>query len=141
MRGLFAVALSLGLILFAEGSARGKRETEACQKAKAEFAECTKQAFVDYKKEFVKGDDKTKPDWNARKSCNYMTASVEDCGNKLVGECKTQEEVDAYKDEQFKNVLVNVKSSIKEWDTEKCPATKRSRWPGSLLTYHPYPDD
>ena len=30
------------------------------------------RAFVDYKKEFVKGDDKTKPDWNARKSCNYM---------------------------------------------------------------------
>ena len=35
------------------------------------------RAFVDYKKEFVKGDDKTKPDWNARKSCNYMTATVE----------------------------------------------------------------
>ena len=53
-----------------------------------------------------------------------LVYSLQDCGNKLVGECKTQEEVDAYKDEQFKNVLVNVKSSIKEWDTEKCPATK-----------------
>merc|ERR1711892_596369 len=124
MRGLFAVILSLGLILFAEGSARGKRETEECQKAHEEFDKCTTKAYADYQAEYEKGDDKTKPDWQARKSCNYMTASVEDCGNKLVGECKSQEEVNAMKDDQLKAVLVQLKTSISEWDTEKCPAPK-----------------
>merc|ERR1712123_103279 len=124
MRGLFAVALSFGLVLFAEGSARGKRETEECQKAHEEFDKCTTKAYADYQAEYEKGDDKTKPDWQARKSCNYMTASVEDCGNKLVGECKSQEEVNAMKDDQLKAVLVQLKTSISEWDTEKCPATK-----------------
>ena len=42
----------------------------------------------------------------------------------MVGECKTCEEVTALKDEQLKKVLQNVKSSVKEWDTNKCPATK-----------------
>merc|ERR1712123_194820 len=124
MRGLVAVILSLGLVLFAEGSARGKRETEACEKAYEEFDKCTTKAYADYQAGYEKGDDKTKPDWQARKSCNYMTATVEDCGNKLVGECKSQEEVNAMKDEQFKTVLVQLKTSISEWDTDKCPATK-----------------
>merc|ERR1712106_1179855 len=106
------------------GSARGKRETEACEKAYKEFDECTTKSYADYQVEYEKGDDKTKPDWQARKSCNYMTASVEDCGNKLVGECKSQEEVNAMKDDQLKAVLVQLKTSISEWDTEKCPATK-----------------
>merc|ERR1712106_103412 len=106
------------------GSSRGKRETEECQKAYEEFDKCTTKAYADYQAEYEKGDDKTKPDWQARKSCNYMTASVEDCGNKLVGECKSQEEVNAMKDDQLKAVLVQLKTSISEWDTEKCPATK-----------------
>ena len=49
---------------------------------------------------------------------------VQGCGDKLVGECNTCEEVTTMKDEQLKEVLRNVKSSVKEWDTNKCPATK-----------------
>merc|ERR1712054_210358 len=82
-----------------------------------------KKAYEDYKKAFQAGDD-GRPDWMARKSCNYMTAAVEGCGDKLVGECNTCEEVTAMKDEQLKKVLKNVKSSVKDWDTNKCPATK-----------------
>ena len=34
------------------------------------------RAYEDYKKAFHAGDD-GRPDWMARKSCNYMTAAVE----------------------------------------------------------------
>merc|ERR1712228_206605 len=84
---------------------------------------CAQKAYEDYKNAFQAGDD-GRPDWTARKSCNYMTATVEKCGDKLVGECNTCEEVTTMKDEQLKEVLRNVKSSVKEWDTNKCPATK-----------------
>merc|ERR1711915_827048 len=100
-----------------------KAINEDCDKVQAEFDQCAKKAYEDYKKAFQAGDD-GRPDWTARKSCNYMTEAVEGCGDKLVGECNTCEEVTAMKDEQLKKVLRNVKSSVKEWDTNKCPATK-----------------
>merc|ERR1719300_862532 len=100
-----------------------KASNEECDKVRAEFDQCAKKAYEDYKKAFQAGDD-GRPDWMARKSCNYMTAAVEGCGDKLVGECNTCEEVTAMKDEQLKKVLKNVKSSVNEWDTNKCPATK-----------------
>merc|ERR1711893_39709 len=81
---------------------------EDCDKVREEFDQCAKNAYEDYKNAFQAGDD-GRPDWMARKSCNYMTAAVEDCGDKLVGECKTCEEVTALKDEQLKKVLQNVK--------------------------------
>merc|ERR1719378_1027859 len=100
-----------------------KASNEECDKVRAEFDQCAKKAYEDYKKAFQAGED-GRPDWMARKSCNYMTAAVEGCGDKLVGECNTCEEVTAMKDEQLKKVLKNVKSSVNEWDTSKCPATK-----------------
>merc|ERR1712215_653475 len=96
---------------------------DECDKVRAEFDQCAKKAYEDYKNAFQAGDD-GRPDWMARKSCNYMTAAVEKCGDKLVGECNTCEEVTNMKDEQLKKVLKNVKSSVKEWDSNKCPATK-----------------
>merc|ERR1719357_2112951 len=100
-----------------------KAANEECDKVRAEFDQCAKKAYEDYQKAFQAGDD-GRPDWTARKSCNYMTEAVEGCGDKLVGECNTCDEVTGMKDEQLKEVLRNVKSSVKEWDTNKCPATK-----------------
>merc|ERR1712215_30108 len=100
-----------------------KAAKEDCDKVREEFDQCAQKAYEDYKKAFQAGDD-GRPDWMARKSCNYMTAAVEECGDKLVGKCNTCEEVTTMKDEQLKKVLKNVQSSVKEWDTNKCPATK-----------------
>ena len=50
--------------------------------------------------------------------------TIQECGDKLVGTCNTCEEVTAMKDDQLKKVLKNVNSSVKEWNTNKCPATK-----------------
>merc|ERR1711971_1041015 len=38
------------------------------------------------------GDD-GRPDFAARKACNYLQDSVEDCGNILLGECNTADKV------------------------------------------------
>ena len=60
----------------------------------------------------------------ARKSCNYMTAAVEDCGNQLIGECNTAEEVTTMKDHQLKGILQQLKTTVDNWDSSTCPAIK-----------------
>eukprot|EP00091_Calanus_sinicus_P012181 TRINITY_DN27666_c0_g1_i1.p1 TRINITY_DN27666_c0_g1~~TRINITY_DN27666_c0_g1_i1.p1 ORF type:complete len:101 (-),score=34.62 TRINITY_DN27666_c0_g1_i1:172-450(-) len=73
MVGLVAlVTLSMGSTI--------REERDACDQVYAGFDECTQLAYKDYKTAFEAGDD-GRPDWLARKSCNYMTAAVEDCGN------------------------------------------------------------
>merc|ERR1712071_138852 len=98
-------------------------ERDACDDVMAGFGTCTMQAYEDYKTAFESGDD-GRPDWMARKSCNYMTAAVEDCGNKLIGDCNTEDDVTAMKDEQLKSILEQLQQSVDEWDSEKCPAVK-----------------
>ena len=46
------------------------------------------------------------------------------CGDKMIGECYTCEEVTATKDEQMKWALQQVQLWVKEWDSSKCPAAK-----------------
>jgi len=121
------IIVCLGLLGTTMGGTRYTRdttETEECKKAKAEFEDCRNKAYADYKKAFTEGDDKKKPDWLARKSCNYLTDTVEVCGNKLVGTCMTQEEVNKQKDEQLKDSLEQVKKNIPSWNSDKCPAMK-----------------
>eukprot|EP00092_Neocalanus_flemingeri_P091234 GFUD01115642.1.p1 GENE.GFUD01115642.1~~GFUD01115642.1.p1 ORF type:complete len:190 (+),score=61.29 GFUD01115642.1:53-622(+) len=121
MRVTGTVICSLWLVLCVEGSTRVRREE--CAKVTEDFTKCTHKAYEEYKAVHGAGDDE-KPDWMARKSCNYVTAAVEDCGNKLVGECNTEEQVTAMKDRQLKGNLVQLQTSLDEWDSDKCPAVK-----------------
>jgi len=114
----------IGMILSTMGGTRYTRDTQECTEATADMEVCTKQAYDNYKKAFEKGDDKQKPDWLARKSCTYLTESVETCGNKLVGVCQSQEEVNKEKDEQLKTALVQIRQKVPNWDSDKCPAMK-----------------
>ena len=50
--------------------------------------------------------------------------ALKDCGDNLVGECKTEEDILALKDQQYERVLVQVLASVKGWDSDKCPAVK-----------------
>merc|ERR1711970_1172909 len=85
MRGIVTILVCiLGMIVSTMGGTRYTRDTQQCKEAMADFEVCTKTAYGDYQKAFQKGDDKKKPDWLARKSCNYLTQSVEPCGNQLV---------------------------------------------------------
>merc|ERR1719312_1064376 len=68
--------------------------------------------------------DDGRPDWLARKACNYMTKTIEECSEGMVGECMTEEEVNEMKDHQLKGILEKLSATIHEWDTQKCPAMK-----------------
>merc|ERR1711936_349966 len=95
-----------------------------CQAIQTAHGECTQKAYADYQAEWAAGDD-GRPDWVARKTCNYLTGSIEDCGNKLVESgCVSQEEVDRMKDNQMAASLQQVKDNVQSWDSTKCPPVK-----------------
>merc|ERR1719153_1500315 len=96
-----------------------------CRKVTNDFNKCTQKAYQDYRTAMSGGDD-GRPDFAARKACNYLQDSVEDCGNVLLGECNTAEKVSEIKDNQIRGTLKNLETSIHHWDSEKCPAVKAS---------------
>ena len=94
-------------------------------------------AYTAYKSFITAGPD-GRPDWLARKSCNYMTAAVEECGNMMVGACNTEEEVVVLKDFQYQGIINQLAEHVKEWDSEKCPVTKWAQiftWYSFILNY------
>merc|ERR1712010_141722 len=121
---LLGVLVSLGALnTEAASTLRSRRQAEECEEATDSFDECTNAAYDEYKTAFEAGDD-GKPDWMARKACNYMTAAVEECGDELIGDCYSEEDVINMKDHQLKNVLEVLEKSVEEWDTDKCEAVK-----------------
>jgi len=95
-----------------------------CAAIQTAHGECTTKAYADYQAAWAAGDD-GRPDWVARKTCNYLTGSIEDCGNKLVESgCVSQEEVDRMKDNQMAASLQQVKDNVQSWDSTKCPPVK-----------------
>merc|ERR1712142_676317 len=79
--------------------------------------------YKDYQSHMTAGDD-GRPDWFARKNCNYLTASVEDCYGKLIGDCATEEDVNELRDQALPGVLGQLSESTEGWDSEKCPVVK-----------------
>merc|ERR1719334_792355 len=65
-----------------------------------------------------------RPDWFARKACNYLTATVEDCYGKLIGDCNTEVDVNDMRDQVIPGVLQQLSETVEEWDSEKCPVVK-----------------
>jgi len=62
-----------------------------------------------------------RPDWRARKTCNYITTAIEDCANKMIGECYTEEEVAIIIDQEIPQMMEQLSTSVKEWNSELCP--------------------
>merc|ERR1712001_556546 len=128
--GKMMLWLTLALLSQSEafpGSGHGflsRAKREDCAAVQASHGECTTQAYANYQAEWAAGDD-GRPDWVARKTCNYLTGSIEDCGNKLVESgCVSQEEVDRMKDNQMAASLQQVKDNVQSWDSTKCPPVK-----------------
>jgi len=96
---------------------------DACDQLQEEVHVCTMNAYTEYQSAMVDGDD-GRPDWFARKACNYLTASVEDCYGKMIGDCATEEEVNELRDQALPGVLGQLSESSEEWDSEKCPVVK-----------------
>jgi len=121
------IIVCLGLLGTTMGGTRYTRdttETEECKKAKVESEQCRTQAYAEYKKEFDKGDDKKKPDWLARKSCNYLTDTIETCSNKLIGACGDEDDINKVKDDQLKHAHKQVMEHVPAWKADKCPVVK-----------------
>merc|ERR1711875_175398 len=96
---------------------------DVCQERESEREECNKRAYKTYMKSVLAGDD-GRPHWLARKTCNYMTAAVEECTKTLIGHCNSEEDVTSMKDYQFQGILNQLASTVNEWDSAKCPAVK-----------------
>ena len=82
-----------------------------------------KRAYATYQEAYRAGDD-GRPNWMARKSCNYMTSTVDHCTNMLLGKCYTWEEVVEMKDQQFKGIIQQLESSIDDWNSDMCPPVR-----------------
>merc|ERR1711936_1076800 len=128
--GKMMLWLTLALLSQSEafpGSGHGflsRVKRDDCAAIQTAHGECTSKAYADYQAEWAAGDD-GRPDWVARKTCNYLTGSIEDCGNKLVASgCVSQEEVDRMKDNQMAASLQQVKDNVQSWDSTKCPPVK-----------------
>jgi len=124
MAKLCLLALLVLSTLTTNSSANTLRvERDACDDKTEELEACRLGAYEEYKEAFAAGDD-GRPDWLARKSCNYMTKTIEECSEGMVGECMTEEEVNEMKDHQLKGILEQLSATINEWDSQKCPAMK-----------------
>merc|ERR1739848_214583 len=124
MARLCLLALFVLSTFFNNSSANTLRvERDACEEKVEEFETCRSGAHEEYAAAIGAGDD-GRPDWFARKACNYITGAVEECAEGLVGECNTEEEVNNLKDEQIEGILEQLSKSVKEWDSEKCPPIK-----------------
>merc|ERR1711936_1325807 len=104
------------------GTIRVERDIASCQEVVKKHSACTAKAHEEYKNFFEKGDD-GRPDWLARKTCNYMTESVEVCAD-LLSDCYSEEELTDQKDSTLKGVLEHITINIDEWESEKCPPVK-----------------
>merc|ERR1719474_1870326 len=94
-----------------------------CAEARSSYNRCSEREYDEYKSHLKKGED-GRPDFHARKACNYMTDAVEICGTKHLSKCNSEDEVTKEKDKQLARVLQHIKTTVKEWDSNKCPAIK-----------------
>ena len=60
----------------------------------------------------------------ARKACNYITSSVDHCGNLLLGDCYSLQEVTDMKDQQLPEIVSKLETMNIAWDSRKCPVVK-----------------
>jgi len=95
-----------------------------CAQVHADHGTCVSGAYADYQAAWAEGDD-GRPDWVARKTCNYLTGSIDVCGNGLMeGGCSSEEEVNRMKDQQMRASLNQVRDNVHHWDSTKCPPVK-----------------
>merc|ERR1712037_353820 len=98
-------------------------DLKECEDLRKKFLDCTTKAHETFKEQIGTGGD-GRPDFAARKACNYMESAIQTCGGSLEGECFTHAEILKMKDRTTDSILKQLKSSLQEWDSNKCPAVK-----------------
>jgi len=101
---------------------RVKREN--CRAVTRRYNGCARRSFGEYQAALRPGED-GRPDFVARKTCNYITAAIAECPRELItGGCKSTEEVATMTDALMGQTLKNVKETVDSWDSTKCPAVR-----------------
>merc|ERR1719317_682726 len=72
-----------------ERKASAPSASAECQTAMESFHDCRQKSLV----EWEETEDDGRPDFEERKRCNFETAWLSTCPDKLLGVCKTEEEV------------------------------------------------
>merc|ERR1711955_171184 len=95
-----------------------------CRTVMEQYNHCAQRSYLAYQSAFTLGDD-GRPDWLARKSCNYITSSLDVCpGHLRAGGCKTEEEITQMKDKLMAATLKQVVATVESWHSHKCPAVR-----------------
>jgi len=119
-----ATVICIGLVLALESvQGQGDSLRARCHRVSLDFQKCAKKAHEDYAKAMAAGDDGREA-FTARKACNYITESVENCAKGLIGECNSEEKVQEMKDHQIANFEERLSKNDELWESEKCPAVK-----------------
>merc|ERR1719508_48830 len=110
---------------------RMKRDT-VCDSLQNEMMTCIHDAIKQFDSEWEVEVDKIpeneiKPDYHARKTCNFLTAATQDCLAILLETCEFAEGNQVMQnltDELIKNMLQLVEEADVNFDPQKCPITK-----------------
>merc|ERR1712215_570930 len=114
----------LALVFFSAFTAHSsgsslRLQRDVCQ----QYENCKMNAYAVYQSDMTsKPDDR--PDWRARKTCTYMTTTIEDCAPQQIGECYTEEEVAILIDEEIPKIMAQLSTTIKEWNSDLCPVVE-----------------
>merc|ERR1712106_464943 len=104
---------------------RVKRSSQ-CVSLQKESTKCMEDATIEYMT-YMMGEEDSRPDFHARKTCNFVTAAAEDCVTKLMETCKPPGGDQAFikaKDESIMNLLEVADEQDINFDPQKCPITK-----------------
>merc|ERR1711875_98515 len=121
MARLCLLALVVFSVFTVNSSANSLRlKRDVCERTHQEYEDCRMSAYGVYQSAMIARPD-DRPDWRARKTCNYITTAIEDCANKMIGECYTEEEVNDIIDQEIPQMMQQLSTSVKEWNSELCP--------------------
>merc|ERR1711942_188265 len=121
MARLCLLALVVFSVFTVNSSANSlKFKRDVCERTHQEYEDCRMSAYGVYQSAMIARPD-DRPDWRARKTCNYITTAIEDCANKMIGECYTEEEVNDIIDQEIPQMMQQLSTSVKEWNSELCP--------------------
>merc|ERR1739838_747864 len=102
------------------------KRSSRCVSLQKESTQCVEDATIEYMT-YMMGEEDSRPDFHARKTCNFVTAAAEDCVTKLMETCKPPGGDQAFikaKDESIKNLLKVADEQDINFDPQKCPITK-----------------
>merc|ERR1712183_291095 len=113
----------LALVVFSALIAHSSSSSLRLQRDACGYEACRLNAYAVYQSAMISRPD-DRPDWRARKTCNYMTTAIEDCAIKQIGECFTEEEVALLIDREIPKIMAQLSTTVKEWNSELCPVVE-----------------